>query len=201
MNFARNAMKRKLPRFFCEPGFWATGATVLPVIWCSAIGGCALEGQVIAGFFLLLLLLFGSLWLALSRPPWYLLGAARAMFRLRRAGVVALCAGILVSVPVTRWPLRLAFFASRPALDAIADRVERGETFRHPLRAGLFVIEKAEKSDLGSGGTLPQVTCLWMKDFGGYLCGGFVRSPYDYNHYSIFKLSRLAGSWRKFDDE
>ena len=40
----------------------------------------------------------------------------------------------------TQSPLRLAFFASRPALDRLADRVAMGESPLYPVRAGFFLI-------------------------------------------------------------
>ena len=51
---------------------------------------------------------------------------------------------VLVTLPTTmlftHWPLRLAFFASRPALDRLADRAAAGQILPYPTRAGLFVV-------------------------------------------------------------
>jgi hypothetical protein len=38
----------------------------------------------------------------------------------------------------TDWPLRLAFLASRPALERLADRVEAGQALRRPEWAGRY---------------------------------------------------------------
>jgi hypothetical protein len=40
----------------------------------------------------------------------------------------------------THWPLRLAFLASQPALDRMADRVAGGQALRGPVRASLFIV-------------------------------------------------------------
>ncbi|QDV36562.1 hypothetical protein [Tautonia plasticadhaerens] len=60
-----------------------------------------------------------------SVPPWTLVLASAAL---------------LISMIPTLWPLRLAFLASRPSLDRLADRVAAGETLVRPARAGLYRI-------------------------------------------------------------
>ncbi len=42
------------------------------------------------------------------------------------------------------WPLRLAFAASRPALERLADRVEGGDILRRPEWAGIYWVVAAE---------------------------------------------------------
>jgi hypothetical protein len=200
-------MKSKLTRVVREPGFWAVGVTVLPVVWYSAIGGSFLLVSptltlMVVGFWLVVVALSGLVWLALARPPWFLSATERRNFRLRRAGAVALWAGVLLSVPLTRWPVRLSFAISQPALDAVADQVERGETLRYPVRAGLFVIRKAEMNDLGSAGLLPAQPCLWVEDYGASLGrAALARGPREDGHYSQFSVSRLSGNWSQVDED
>lgn len=45
-----------------------------------------------------------------------------------------------LSVFDTQWPLRLAFLASKPALDRLADRVAGGDVPRWPTRGGAFLV-------------------------------------------------------------
>jgi hypothetical protein len=45
-----------------------------------------------------------------------------------------------LTVWITLWPLRLAFFVSQPALDRLADRVSAGEVIRRTEWAGLFLV-------------------------------------------------------------
>ena len=51
---------------------------------------------------------------------------------------------VLVALPLsmlfTPWPLRLAFLASKPALDRLADRVATGQAPSRPVLAGLFIV-------------------------------------------------------------
>jgi hypothetical protein len=47
---------------------------------------------------------------------------------------------ICVMMLFTHWPLRVAFFASKPALDRLADRVAAGQALRGPVRASLFIV-------------------------------------------------------------
>jgi hypothetical protein len=49
-----------------------------------------------------------------------------------------------LSIVLTQWPLRLAFWAVEPTLDSLADRLERGEKVKTPLRVGTFLIQVAE---------------------------------------------------------
>jgi hypothetical protein len=49
------------------------------------------------------------------------------------------------------WPLRLAFFASRPALERLAERVAAGDSIRAPAWAGVFhVVRSAFDSTTGT---------------------------------------------------
>ena len=55
---------------------------------------------------------------------------------------------VLAALPLTmlfaEWPLRLAFLASKSALDRLADRVAAGDAPGRPVRAGLFTVVNSE---------------------------------------------------------
>ncbi len=69
-----------------------------------------------------------------------------------------------------REPLRLAFLASRPALDRLADRIERGEQVNLPERAGVYRIV-ASRRDPRTG------EVLLLIDDRNYTQSGFARNP------------------------
>jgi hypothetical protein len=49
-----------------------------------------------------------------------------------------------LKVLLTRWPFYLAFHASRPSLDCLADRLAAGQTIAGPEWAGLFRVVATE---------------------------------------------------------
>jgi hypothetical protein len=51
---------------------------------------------------------------------------------------VIVAAFLPLSMLLTRWPFHLAFLASRPAMDRLADRVAAGQSVTNPEWAGLF---------------------------------------------------------------
>jgi hypothetical protein len=60
-----------------------------------------------------------------------------------------------LSMLLTFWPFRLAFLASRPALDRLADRVEAGQPVTSPEWAGLYrVVASAVDPSSGSVGLI-----------------------------------------------
>jgi hypothetical protein len=60
-----------------------------------------------------------------------------------------------LSMLFTLWPLRLAFFASRPAMDRLADRVNAGQAIGSPEWAGLFrVVGSAIEPTKGNVGLI-----------------------------------------------
>ena len=56
-----------------------------------------------------------------------------------------------VSMMFSHWPVQVAFLASRPALNRLADRIESGESLDHPEWAGAFLIRKISDIDAGPG--------------------------------------------------
>jgi hypothetical protein len=83
-----------------------------------------------------LILGFGTAWSV---------AATRGEATCRRSPVLAwslviVLATLPLTILFTRWPFRLAFVASKPALNRLADRVAAGQAIRRPVRAGLFVV-------------------------------------------------------------
>lgn len=65
--------------------------------------------------------------------------------------LVAVLVVVPVSMMFSHWPVRLAFLASRPALNRLAERIESGESLDHPEWAGAFLIRKVSDIDAGPG--------------------------------------------------
>lgn len=84
--------------------------------------------------------------------------------------LVAVLISNIASIPITNWPLRITWLASRSALENLADRVAAGENPTVPCRAGLFTIRKV---DVRGG---DEVVMLWM-DPGGAGPSGWARGP------------------------
>ena len=87
-----------------------------------------------------LILGFGTAWSA---------AATRREIVRRRSPLLAWPLVIVLSArPLTMvftdWPLRLAFLASKPALDRLADRVAAGHAPGRPVRTGLFMVVKSK---------------------------------------------------------
>jgi hypothetical protein len=86
--------------------------------------------------------------------------ATRRSARPRRSPLVAwplvlVLALLPLSMLLTFWPFRLAFLASRPALDRLADRVEAGQPVTSPEWAGLFrVVASVVDSSSGNVGLI-----------------------------------------------
>ncbi len=84
--------------------------------------------------------------------------ATRRSARPRRSPLVAwplvlVLALSPLSMLLTYWPFRLAFLASRPAMDRLADRVEAGQRVTSPEWAGLFrVVASAVDPSTGNVG-------------------------------------------------
>jgi hypothetical protein len=79
---------------------------------------------------------FGAAWCAASAPGVTISGHSRAL----RWTVVAIISIAPLTMILTRWPFRLAFLVSRPALERLADQVVSGVPVTSPRRAGAFVI-------------------------------------------------------------
>ena len=104
---------------------------------------------------------FGLAWVA-SREGW----APRS----RAALVVISLTAIPVATILTKWPLRLAFYLSSPALNRLADRLEAGGSVGPDEWAGIYRIKGS--TTLGYGGG----TLLIVDPTRGDL-SGFARRP------------------------
>lgn len=63
-----------------------------------------------------------------------------------------LIVGVIVSVPFTVWPLRVAFALHRPWLEPIAQQVRSEGTIAKPGRVGLFEYRQVRRIEYGSVG-------------------------------------------------
>jgi hypothetical protein len=94
---------------------------------------------------------FGTAWAA---------AATRRETVRRRSPLVAwslviAVAALPLTMLFTHWPLRVAFLASQPALDRLANRVAGGQSLRGPVRAGFFnVISSAVDPSSGNIGLI-----------------------------------------------
>jgi hypothetical protein len=147
-----------------------------------------------ATFIFPLILGFGASWSAQV--------TRRGISPRRKSAVVWLVVLAVVASPVsmvfTHWPLRLAFFLSRPALDRLADRVAAGET-PGPEWAGLYRIVTTE------GSTWGEVALITLDRRGGD--SGFVRAggPVPQGRIPLMVNSnyyvRLGGRWHYQDED
>jgi hypothetical protein len=88
-------------------------------------------------------LLAGSFWIAG-------LNGETQGYRGRRGLLVTVCLLLIMSVPFTQWPLRLAFGLGGPHLDRLGEQLERSGATIGPRRVGPFRIKRAERTPAGS---------------------------------------------------
>ncbi len=95
-----------------------------------------------AGFFILPFVLgCGAAWAVASTRP----AAARRKSRLLAWSLVLALVALPVSMVATEWPMWIAFLASRPALDRLADRIAASEVFNRPEWAGAYRVVGADR--------------------------------------------------------
>lgn len=63
---------------------------------------------------------------------------------------------IILSITLTNWPLGIAFAASRPALNRLAEEVRQGKPPETPVFAGCFRIRETQVKRNG-------IVCLWTR--------------------------------------
>jgi hypothetical protein len=108
--------------------------------------------------------------------------ATRRTARLHRspflAWPLALVLGMLpLTMLLTRWPLHLAFLASRPAMDRLADRVAAGQAITSPEWVGLFrVVGSAVDPTSGNVGLILDPNPSGRRGF-VRVCSGAVMPP------------------------
>lgn len=99
---------------------------------------------------------------------------------------------VLISVPLTHWPLRLAYHISRPKFETIAQVLRSGKTFPKPMQVGPFTIEKAE-IDNGK-------VCLWT-DLDPAGRTGFAKcSPKDVP-FNLWSITELDENWQYISED
>lgn len=92
------------------------------------------------------LLCFGGLMvIAFRRPPpnW------PPQWSLRQRQIVFSCLAVLSAAFAHEAPFRWRFALSRPSLERLADRIEKGEPVGMPGRGGFFVVHKADSLNDG----------------------------------------------------
>jgi hypothetical protein len=115
-----------------------------------------------------LILGFGAAWACCATRP----EAVPRRSPLLAWALVLMVAILPLTMALGQWPFRLAFLASKPALDRLADQVVVGQASRGPVRAGLFRIVRSS-IDSSSG----NVGLIINPDPSGR--GGFVRYRLD----------------------
>ncbi|MGO9471103.1 MAG: hypothetical protein ACLQIB_05890 [Isosphaeraceae bacterium] len=83
-----------------------------------------------------LILGFGTAWSAAATRR----EATRRRSPLLAWPLVIVLATLPLTILFTQWPFHLAFAASKPALNRLADRVAAGQAIRRPVRAGFFTV-------------------------------------------------------------
>ena len=145
-----------------------------------------------------MLFLLGGIWLTVLGPPKDLPESVRQVRRRWRTRLLLLLGGMLLSVPVTRWPLRLTFAASAASLNRLADQVEAGHAPPGPVRAGLFTIESTEICHTWDG---HKMVCLWTyKDSLGFARPAAPASRTDDGEREL-AIWPLAGPWATVDED
>lgn len=117
----------------------------------------------------------------------------RPRMSLKQMLTVVACFALIVSVLVNDWPFRVRFAISRPAIDRLADQVERGYVLDEPRQAGLFRIRGAERRRVAAA----RYTCLWIDpDPAGP--AGFVRClPQEAKAlFNLWSTTRMSEGWQ-----
>jgi hypothetical protein len=112
------------------------------------------------GTFLMILGLFSAFPVVISSGVAWASAATRQTARPRRSPLLA-CSMVMdlavlpMSMLLTSWPFRLAFIASRSAMDRLADRVDTGHAVTSPEWVGLFrVVRSAVDPSTGNVGLI-----------------------------------------------
>jgi hypothetical protein len=149
---------------------WSIGLSRV-MMWLTGAAGLVWWG-IAADWLLSLLVTFVLICLLLIQGSAI---AGRALYSGRRSWpdiTACLCIlALIVSAAVTGWPMRLLFLASQNQLEAIANRIEAGQTVDVPVWAGAFRIARTEIRAPGLRGGI----CLWVFPNPGHPTG-LVRS-------------------------
>jgi len=156
------------------------------LIWISyAFGESVIV--LISAFVLFILGMFTTvvLWKRLQRQEY---GLSRKL----GIAITLACLAIFVSVPITHWPLRLAFKFSRPAFDRIAHSLQSGLSVPQPVRAGLFEIKKAEVYN--------RKVCLWI-NLNPNGKTGFTLCPPGNLPFNLWSTIHLDADWQFISED
>ena len=103
------------------------------------------------------------------------------------------CLGVIISVAVWHWPLRVSYRLSRNAFDSFAERVRAGDQLSLPQQVGFFTIKYANVSDQG-------IVCLWtMTDPTGST--GFVQCGQGYIPFNLWSEIKLDDHWQFISED
>ncbi len=160
------------------------------VLWASFTGSEPLSVAVCACLGPILSLIFlGFTW------KWTGLHTCRSVrAKWTNAIVGIVCLAIFVSVPLTHWPLRVAYRLSRPSFEAVAKSLQTGTKYPYPLRVGLFSIKKAEIYNLNGK------ICLWT-DLSPSGKTGFTKCPSNDLPFNIWSSFKLDDEWQLISED
>lgn len=161
------------------------------LIWVSFIGAerFSLMFWALVLPFIAAIVYYFVLW---ERIGWHKCRSVRA--RKMNGFIGFVCLAVFVSVPVTHWPLRLAYKLSRPSFDAVAQSLQSGAKFPQPIRVGLFSIEKAEIYERNGK------ICLWtdLEPSGNM---GFTKCPPHDVPFNLWSMIKLDDSWQYVSED
>jgi hypothetical protein len=139
---------------------------------------------------------FGAAWCAASAPGVTISGHSRAL----RLAVVAIISIAPLTMLLTRWPFRLAFLVSRPALERLADQVVAGAPVTSPRWAGVFVIVgSAIDPNTGNVGLLTHPDSSGRSGFERYGARGSRGAAGAF--YNFWSVTELDANWRFAEED
>jgi hypothetical protein len=174
--------------------------TALTNIGCAVLCISALN---IGGVFLMALGWFLAVPLIIATGVAWATAATSRNARSRRSPFLAwplvLAAALApLSMPLTLWPLRLAFLASRPAMERLADRVAAGQSVTSAEWAGVFrVVGSALDPASGNIGLITDTNPAGRSGF-VRLSPTVQRNGPFWNYRPFFNLNfneHMAGRW------
>jgi hypothetical protein len=174
-----------LLNLFC----WAvsmTGSYTLVVV--LGVLPCLIGTAVVFGF--------GAAWCAASAPGVTISGHTLAL-RWAVVGIVSLAPLTMV---LTRWPFRLAFLVSRPALGRLAEKVAGGAPVTSARWAGAFVIVgSAVDAKTGNVGLITDANAGGRSGFERYGARGTRGAAGAF--YNFWSETQLDANWRFAEED
>lgn len=160
----------------------------------------ALPFAIASSLLILISIIIGERTLVIfSAAVLFILGLSATLLLLRRSKSLSAvklnflltlsCLLIFLSVPMTNWPLRVAFKFSRQSFDRIANQLQVGRTYPEPIHIGLFSIKKAEVYKLNGK------VCLWT-DMDPAGKTGFTKCPINNVPFNLWSIIQLDENWQ-----